>query len=69
MTGQWVHLQVEEFLQEKALCFLVRLAAPSGKEIWLRKSHMPDHREYQIGDRDKSVRVSCWLAKAKGLFH
>lgn len=63
--SNWVHLDVEEIVQETEAAFLLRL--DGGEEIWLPKSQIDDAEAYTVGDEDLTVSVTEWIAKQKGL--
>jgi len=61
----WVHLDVEEIVHETDRALLLRLAG--GEEVWVPRSQVADHEDYQTGDVDCTVSVSEWFASKEGL--
>jgi hypothetical protein len=62
----WVHLDVALVVRETALALLRRLEE-DGREVWVPKSQIDSHDDYEAGDADCTVSVCDWWAEKNGL--
>jgi len=65
MSRAWVHVNVDRIIRETEKALMVEI---DGEEFWIPLSQIDEGGFYYFpGDVDRSIRITEWIAKEKGL--